>query len=117
VLVHLVQSNDRTETGLYLPQGTKESHAEALLGEVVEVARTLPKAVARAATSDGEGLGERVSDEEPGFGENVSGIPLGAQVLFAKDKGVVVPWDERLRIVDVRHILAIVDVISPDEIQ
>ena len=41
----------------------------------------------------------------------------GANVLFEKDRGVVVPWDETLRIIEVRYILAIVDIITEDEIQ
>lgn len=113
VLVRLIRADDRTDTGLYLPQGTKESHAEALLGEVVEVARTLPKAGAVADDDDAADDDGAQAD----LGTNVSGIPLGAKVLFSKERGVTVPWDESLRLVDVRHILAIVDVISADEIQ
>ncbi|MFY0541642.1 hypothetical protein [Nannocystis pusilla] len=58
-------------------------------------------------------------DDEPkaDLGENVSGIPVGAQVLFAKDQGIAVPWDESLRILSVRHVLAIVDIISEDHLQ
>lgn len=119
VLVRVVKSPDRSETGLFLPQGVKDDNAMALLGEVVEVARTMPK---------GESLGDEGQsrnrdddddddDERADFGTNVSGIPLGANVLFEKDRGVVVPWDETLRIIDVRYILAIVDIITEDEIQ
>ena len=44
VLVRVVKSPDRSEAGLYLPQGLKDGNAMALMGEVVEVARTMPKA-------------------------------------------------------------------------
>lgn len=110
VLVRLIKSPDRSESGLYLPAGAKDSHSEALLAEVVEVARTMPRA---AYIDDGE------DDDEarPGLGENVSGIPVGAQVLFARDQGVSVPWDESLRLLSVRHVLAIVDIIPEDNLQ
>src|SRR5688572_7431789 len=78
VLVLVVKDEDRTDTGLYLPAGAKESHDEAHYGEIVEVARDRP------TTDD--------------LAENVSGVPLGAKVLFRKDAGVRVPWDERLRL-------------------
>jgi co-chaperonin GroES (HSP10) len=110
VLVRLIKGPDRSESGLYLPAGAKDSHSEALLGEVVEVARTMPKA---AHFDDGEDD----DDDKPDLGENVSGIPVGAQVLFAKDQGVTVPWDDTLRVLSVRHVLAIVDVISEDNLQ
>jgi hypothetical protein len=48
------------------------------------------------------------TDEET----NVSGIPLGAMVLIPKTVGVRVPWDEDLRIIDTREVLAVVDEIS-----
>lgn len=115
VLVRIVKEADRSEAGLFLPAGVKESQAAALLGEVVEVARTLPKAEATLPADDD------VEDEEAAaradLGRNVSGIPLGANVLFEKERGVVVPWDENLRVLEVRHILALVDIISQDEIQ
>lgn len=113
VLVRVVKSPDRSEAGLFLPQGVKDDNAMALLGEVVEVARTMPK-------TDEEPAPDRDDDDEDGradFGTNVSGVPLGANVLFEKDRGVVVPWDETLRVIEVRYILAIVDIITEDEIQ
>ena len=110
VLVRLIKSPDRSESGLYLPAGAKDSHSEALLAEVVEVARTMP----RAAYIDD---GEDDDDARPDLGENVSGIPVGAQVLFARDQGVSVPWDETLRLLSVRHVLAIVDIIPEDNLQ
>jgi co-chaperonin GroES (HSP10) len=117
VLVRVLESPARLESGLYLPQGAKDSHAEALLGEVVEVARTKPK-VPPIAEEEGEpDEAGSESEPDPSLGENVSGVPLGSRVLFAKDRGVTVPWDETLRVLDVRHILALVEEISEDEIQ
>jgi len=95
VLVKVVKDDDRTDTGLYLPEGAKELHNEALYGQVVEVARDKP-----------------TTDEEA---ENVSGVPLGSNVLFKKDAGVRVPWDENLRLLDVKDILATVEELHDDE--
>ena len=47
--------------------------------------------------------------------ENVSGVPHGAHVLFRKDAGVRVPWDERLRVIDVKDILATVEEVLPED--
>jgi len=116
VLVRVVKSPDRSEAGLFLPQGVKDDNAMALLGEVVEVARTLPKAdslVDEPLAADDDDDDEKRVD----LGTNVSGIPLGANVLFEKERGVVVPWDDTLRVIEVRYILAIVDIITEDEIQ
>ncbi|MGE3545318.1 MAG: co-chaperone GroES, partial [Kofleriaceae bacterium] len=66
-----------------------EQHDDALYGKVIEVARDRP-------TSDN-------------VTENVSGVPLGAYVLFRKEAGVRVPWDDRLRLIDVKDILATVE--------
>lgn len=87
VVLKIRSEQDVTEGGLYLPEGAKNSMAESLLAEVVEVAT--------ATDSDTE--------------TNISGIPLGAVVLIGKHVGVKVPWDDRLRIVDTKDILAIVD--------
>lgn len=111
VLVRLVKTPDRSESGLYLPAGAKESHSEALLAEVVEVARTQSQTAYIGGDDDDD------DDDRPGLGENVSGIPVGAQVLFAKDQGITVPWDETLRLLSVRHVLAIVDIIPEDNLQ
>lgn len=113
VLVRVIKSPDRSESGLFLPAGAKDSHSEALLGEVVEVARTMPKP---AYVGDGDDDDDD-DDLKADLGENVSGIPVGAQVLFAKDQGITVPWDDSLRILGVRHVLAIVDIISEDNLQ
>ncbi len=112
ILVRIVKGPDRSEAGLFLPQGVKETNAAALLGEVLEVARTLPNAELSSVDDDDDDDAQRID-----LGKNVSGIPLGANVLFEKDRGVTVPWDETLRLLEVRHVLAIVDIISQDELQ
>ena len=94
VLVRVIRSTDRSAGGLYLPQGAKDAVAQAAYGEVVEVAR---------ATTE---------DPDEGFGANVSGVPEGAKVLFGKDKGLPVPWDEDLRILDVKDVVAVVEEIE-----
>ncbi|HVI03825.1 MAG TPA: co-chaperone GroES family protein [Enhygromyxa sp.] len=113
VLVRIIKDPDRLESGLFLPEGAKESTRDALLGEVVEVARTMPKVKFDLDDDDDDEDEEDASD----LGRNVSGVPLGAKVLFGKHRGLSVPWDDSLRIVDVRHLLAIVDEIPEDEIQ
>jgi co-chaperonin GroES (HSP10) len=97
VLVRLIPSEDRSASGLFLPPGAKDATARAGYGQVVEVARASPKP----------------GDES--FDANVSGVPQDAFVLFPKDSGVPVPWDENLRVVDVKDILAIVDEHALDE--
>jgi co-chaperonin GroES (HSP10) len=111
VLVRVLEAPARLDSGLYLPESAKDRHAEALLAEVVEVARTQPRTATAAVPTEED---EQV---EVDLGENVSGIPLGARVLVGKDRGLAVPWDETLRLVDVRHILAIVDEIPEEAIQ
>lgn len=88
VLVTVLPNEERTDSGLYLPAGAKDRHDEAVFAQVIEVARDRPSA-----------------DD----GENVSGIPNGSLVLFKKGVGVRVPWDDSLRLVDVKDILATVD--------
>jgi co-chaperonin GroES (HSP10) len=95
VLVQLIPSEERTDAGLYLPAGAKEAQDDALYGKVIEVARDRP--TTNEAT------------------ENVSGVPHGAHVLFRKEAGVRVPWDDRLRIIDVKDVLATVEEVSPEE--
>lgn len=114
ILVRIVKGPDRAESGLFLPQGVKEDHAAALLGEVLEVARTMPKA---DLLSDDDNDDDDDDDSRLDLGKNVSGIPLGANVLFEKQRGIAVPWDETLRLLEVRHVLALVDIISEDELQ
>jgi chaperonin GroES len=95
VLVSVIKEEERTDAGLYLPEGAKEAQDEALYGQVIEVARDKPTA-----------------DE---MGENVSGVPHGSNVLFKKEAGVRVPWDDRLRLLDVKDILATVEELTDEE--
>jgi co-chaperonin GroES (HSP10) len=88
VVVKIRKDSNTTKTGLYLPEGAKQAADESLLGEVLEV----------ASAHDLD------SNEET----NISGIPLGALVLIPKDAGVKVPWDEDLRIIDTKNVLALV---------
>lgn len=92
VLVRVKKDTNVSDGGLYLPEGAKEQMQESILAEVIEVAS--------AVDSD--------SDEET----NVSGIPLSATVLILKTAGIKVPWDDELRVVETREVLAIVDEIS-----
>lgn len=117
VLVRVVKGPDRSESGLFLPQGVKDDHAAALLGEVLEVARTMPKADTLSHDDDDDGDEDDDDASRLDLGKNVSGIPLGANVLFEKERGVMVPWDESLRLLEVRHVLALVDIIREDELQ
>jgi co-chaperonin GroES (HSP10) len=95
VLVQVIRIEERTDAGLYLPPGAKEANDDALYGKVIEVARDRP-------TSDD-------------VTENVSGVPHGAHVLFRKEAGVRVPWDDRYRLIDVKDILATVEEVMVDE--
>ncbi|MEM1023652.1 MAG: co-chaperone GroES family protein [Myxococcota bacterium] len=97
VLARLLPGDERTAGGLILPQGAKDSGAQVQYAEVVEVARAAPE------------------DEEEGFGTNVSGVPLGARILFVKEKGLAVPWDDKLRVVAVEDVVALVEEIDADE--
>ncbi len=97
VLVQIIRDEERTDAGLYLPAGAKEASDDALYGKVVEVARDRP-----------------TTDEAT---ENVSGVPHGAHVLFRKEAGVRVPWDDKLRVIDVKDILATVEEVSDDAVQ
>ena len=95
VLVRLIRDEDRTDAGLYLPAGAKEAQDEALFGEVIEVAR------------------DRPTSEE--IAENVSGVPHGSKILFRKGAGVCVPWDEKLRLLDVKDVLATVEELTDED--
>ena len=92
VLVSVRKDINQTEGGLYLPEGAKQNMQDSLLAEVLEVA---------SATDDS-------TDEDA----NVSGIPLGALVLIPKTAGVKIPWDDNLRLVETKEILAIIHEIS-----
>ena len=89
VVARIVKDSNVTDGGLYLPEGAKESAQESVLAQVIEVASAV----------------DSRTEEET----NISGIPLGAMVLIPKATGVRVPWDDSLRIIDTREILALVD--------
>lgn len=97
VLVQIIRDEDRTDAGLYLPAGAKEASDDALYGKVIEVARDRP-----------------TTDEAT---ENVSGVPHGAFVLLRKEAGVRVPWDDRLRLIDVKDVLATVEEVAAEDVQ
>jgi co-chaperonin GroES (HSP10) len=88
VLVCIRREANKTEAGLYLPEGAKDSMGESLLGEVIEVASAI--------------------DDETSEEANISGIPMGAVILIPKRAGTKVPGDEDLRIVETKEVLAIV---------
>ena len=92
VLVQIQKDSNVTDGGLYLPEGAKQSMMESLLARVIEVASAV----------------DEDSDDET----NVSGIPLDALVLIPKNAGTKVPWDDALRIVETKEVLAIVNEIS-----
>ena len=89
VLVRIRKENNQTAAGLFLPEGAKEAMGESLLAEVIEVASAI--------------------DEDTSEEANISGIPNGALVLIPKRAGTRVPWDEELRIVETKEVLAIVN--------
>ena len=81
-----------SEGGLYLPEGAKEAMVESILCEVIEVASAL----------------DNSTEEET----NVSGVPLGSRVLISRRAGIKVPWDDQLRIVETKDVLATVEQID-----
>ncbi len=89
VLVRIRREANKTDAGLYLPDGAKDSMGESLLGEVIEVASAI--------------------DDDTSEEANISGIPLGSLILLPKRAGTKVPWDEDLRIVETKEVLAIVN--------
>ena len=98
VLVRVLKEEDVAESGLFLPEGAKERGQEALYGEVLEVARAEP------------------TDPKDGFGANVAGVPHGAKVLFGKNAGTKVPWNDDLRLLETKEVLATVEEIPESEI-
>lgn len=88
VLIRIRPESNQTEAGLYLPEGAKENMNESVLGEVIEVASAI--------------------DIDTKEEANVSGVPLGSLVLIPKKAGIKVPWDDELRIVETKEVLAIV---------
>lgn len=97
VLVRIIPDDNLSDGGLVLPQGAKERLHEALYGEVVEVARAEAEDPAR-----------------DGFGVNVAGVPDGARILFAKEAGTSVPWDDQLRLLETKEVLATVEEIAAE---
>lgn len=89
VVLRIKDESNTTDGGLYLPEGAKSQMSESIIAEVIEVASAVD---------------DRTHEET-----NISGIPLGASVLISKEVGVKVPWDEKLRIVDTKDILAVVE--------
>jgi co-chaperonin GroES (HSP10) len=92
VLVQVQDQPGVTDGGLFIPETAKNTMAESILAQVIEVASAM----------DDHGQEET----------NISGIPLGATVLIEKMVGVKVPWDDRIRIVDSKDILGIVHEMS-----
>jgi co-chaperonin GroES (HSP10) len=92
VLVKIRERSDVTDGGLYLPESAKDSTAESLIAEVLEVASA--------------------HDHDKDEATNISGIPLGSIVLIPKKSGTKIPWDENLRIVETKEILALIEEIS-----
>lgn len=89
IVAKIRPESDQTDSGLYLPEGSKSEQVESILAEVVEVASAI----------------DEDTDEET----NISGIPLGALILVESSAGVSVPWDETLRIFETGDVLALVD--------
>jgi co-chaperonin GroES (HSP10) len=92
VVVRIPKLENQTNSGLYLPPGAKENMYESILVDVEEVASA--------------------HDSTTNEDSNISGIPLGAKVLIKKDSGIRIPWDESLRIVDTKEVLAVVESVS-----
>lgn len=89
VVVKIIKESNQTEAGLYLPEGAKGAMHESVLGEVLDVASAI--------------------DDETSEETNISGIPCGALILIPKNAGIRIPWDENLRIVETKEVLAIVE--------
>lgn len=92
VVVRIEPDDNRTGSGLYLPEGAKEASSESLLARVIEVASAI--------------------DDQSHQETNISGIPMDALVLIPAKAGVRVPWDDQLRIVETKDVLAVVHEIS-----
>ncbi len=92
IVIRLRKEPNMTDSGLYLPEGAKAALMESQIAEVVEVASAV--------------------DDHTHEETNVSGIPLGSLVLIPKDVGVKIPWDEELRIVETKQVLAVIDEVS-----
>ncbi len=99
VLVRVIALDRLHESGLYLPDGAREKMQEAVFAEILEVARAHPED----------------EPEDASLGTNISGLPCGAKILFPKDAGIRVPWDDSLRLLDVKHVLATVEEVGMDQ--
>lgn len=88
IVVKLRHEQNMTDAGLYLPEGAKSNMAESLLAEVIEVASAV--------------------DDHTHEETNVSGVPLGSLVLIPKNAGIKIPWNDELRIVETKDVLAMV---------
>lgn len=88
VLVRIRKSATQTDTGLYLPETAKSNERESILCDIVEVARAV--------------------DDDTEEDANISGIPANSVVLIPMHVGIKVPWDDELRIVETKDVLAIV---------
>mgnify|MGYP001181805581 FL=1 len=97
VVVRVDPDEERSPSGLYLPQGVASKDQQALYGEVIEVARA-------------------TSDDDNELGSNVSGVPLGSKVLIPRGSGIEVPWDQALRIVETKDILCCVEEYRSEEV-
>ncbi len=89
VLVKILDHQDKSRGGLYIPDNAKENLSESVIAQVVAVA-----------------MANEEDDEEP---TNISGIPQDALVLIEKAIGIKVPWDDRLRIIETADVLAIIE--------
>ncbi len=92
VVVSVFKDKNMTEGGLYLPEGSKERMQDSLLAKVIEVASA--------------------HDKDTDTDTNISGVPINSVVLIPKGCGVKVPWDDTLRIIDTKEILAVIDEIE-----
>ena len=92
VLVKIRKSSTQTDTGLYLPETAKNNDKESLLCDIIEVARAV--------------------DDDTEEEANISGIPANSVVLIPLHAGTKVPWDDELRIVDTKDVLAIVSEVA-----
>lgn len=88
VLVRVRKEVNKTESGLYLPQGSREAMQESLVAEVLEVASAI--------------------DDDTREEANISGIPDGSLILIPRNAGTRVPWDDDLRIVETKEVLALI---------
>lgn len=87
VVVRILPLTNKTSSGLYLPEGSREQMQESLIGIVIAVA---------TAYEDSQEA-------------NISGVPLNSHVLIPKNAGIRIPWDDSVRIVEVKDILAVVE--------